>query len=356
MPCEGAWEGGNAYLTRVKEITMKTIRALLALPVLGAASYLYAASDALVVTSSNTAQNQLLVYNSSGSLLQSVPTQGQGGVGGNAGGIQAKGNLLAVVNFGSQSVTLFERDGSGFQVKQVLPAVSNPVSVAFGTDHLYVLGTTTVESHRLFGATAAIAPDGVSPLLLADGSSAQVGVLPGELVITEKSNVIETVSLLGGAVSGFPTLVQNIPANVNAPFGLVTRGDAAYVTIAHADEISLVRKDAVLTTTASGTQHAPCWLTLAGPFLFSSNSPSMSISRYVVAGQQIVQDAAIAASLIGSPTDIASGAGLVAVIDGSGGISRVSIFALDDQGNLVLQGSASIASAANGVAVVAGGN
>jgi hypothetical protein len=338
----------------VKEITVKlSILAFLAVPLLPAANL----ADALVVTSSNTTQNQLLVYNSSAGLLQSVPTQGQGGVGGNAGGIDAKAGQVAVVNFGSNSVTIFERGAAGFQAKQLVPTVSSPVSVAFGTDHLYILGTTNVESHRMLGNAVAVNPDGVVPLLLSDGSAAQVGVLPRELIITEKNNVIETVDLIaGGAVGGFPALVQNIPANVNAPFGLVTRGDSAYVTIAHADEISLVRKDAVLTTTASGTQHAPCWLTLAGPYLFSSNSPSKTISRYVVAGQQIVQDAAVAASLIGSPTDIASGAGLVAVIDGAGGTSRISIFSLDDDGNLTLQGSSPIASAANGVAVIPSGN
>ena len=187
-------------------------------------------------------------------------------------------------------------------------------------------------------------------VLKADGSSAQVGVVQDQLIITEKSNMIETVNLLpDGAVSGVPTPVQNIPANVNAPFGLVTRGNNAYVTIAHADEISLVRNGKVLTVTGSGTQHAPCWLTLVGPFLFSSNSPSKTVSRYAVHGQAIVQDAAIAAQLNGSPTDIASGEGLVAVIDGGG---HLSIFSVDEDGNLTLEAAATISSAANGVAVV----
>jgi hypothetical protein len=44
-----------------------------------------------------------------------------------------------------------------------------------------------------------------------------------------------------GVISGLAAMVQNIPANVNAPFGLVTRGgNKAYVTIAHANEISLL--------------------------------------------------------------------------------------------------------------------
>jgi hypothetical protein len=184
-----------------------------------------------------------------------------------------------------------------------------------------------------------------------------VGVVDRQLIITEKSNAIETVNLLpDGAVSGFPTLVQNIPANVDAPFGLVTRGNNAYVTIAHADEISLVRSGKVLTVTPSGTQHAPCWLALVGPFLYSSNSPSMTVSRYAVYGQKIVQDAAVAAQLNGVLIDIASGDGLVAAIDGSGQapnqVTHLSIFSVDEDGNLTRKGGATINGAANGVAIV----
>jgi hypothetical protein len=91
-----------------------------------------------------------------------------------------------------------------------------------------------------------------------------------------------------------------------------------------------------------------------GPFLFSSNSPSQSVSRYAVYGQKIIQDAAVAAQFNGSPTDIASGGGLVTVIDGNGPVSHLSIFSLDEDGNLTLQNAATISGAANGVAVVRG--
>lgn len=325
-------------------------------PLMGAATAVQAGADqnALVVTASNATKNQLLVYNTGGQLIQTVPTQGQGGGSGNAGGIEAKGGMVAVVNFGSQSVSIFERGGNGFHLKQLVPTVSSPVSVAFGDGHLYILGTTKVESHRIDGFYVDSNPDGVVALLVADGSSAQVGVLPNQLIITEKSATIETVNLLSdGAVSGVPTLVQNIPTNPLAPFGLVTRGNNAYVTIAHSNEITLVRNGTVLTVTGSGTQNAPCWLALVGPFLFSSNSPSMSVSRYAVYGQKIVQDAAVAANLNGDPTDIASGGGLVAVIDGNGPVSHLSIFSVDEDGNLtLLQAAATISGAANGVAVV----
>jgi len=314
--------------------------------------------DALVVTASNATTNQLMVYNSSGSLIQTVATQGKGGVSGNAGGIEAQGNMVAVVNFGSQNVSLFERTGNSFRMAQLVPAASSPVSVAFGNNHLYILGTTKVESHfmfGLFGDNVSSNPDGVVSLLKADGSAAQVGVVTGQLVITEKGSTtgtIETVDLLpDGAVTGVATMVTNIPADPLAPFGLATRGNDAYITIAHSNEITLVRNRAVLTVTGSGTQNAPCWLTLEGPFLFSSNSPSMSISRYAVYGQKIVQDAAVAASLNGDPTDIDTAGGLLAVIDGGG---HLSIFSVDEDGDLTLIKADTISTASNGVAVVQG--
>ena len=339
-------------------------------PLFGVATSVRANDDqgALVLTASNATANQLLVYNTSGGLLQTIPTQGQGGVSGNAGGIAVGGGLIAVVNFGSKNVSIFESDGHAFQMTQLIPAVSNPVSVAFGGDHLYILGTTKVESHVIFGSHVNSNPDGVVSLLLADGSAAQVGVVSlvapngpaasangaqSQLILTEKTGDIETVNLLpSGAASGTATLVQNIPANPLAPFGLVTRGNDAYVTIAHSNEITLVRDDKVLTVTNSGTQNAPCWLTLDGVFLYSSNSPSMSISRYAVYGQKIVQDLAVAASLNGDPTDIAAAGGLLAVVDGNGPVSHLSTFSVDEDGNLTLMKAVTISGAINGVAVL----
>jgi len=324
---------------------------------LGAATTASAESHAsLVLTASNATTNELLVLNTAGAVLERIPTQGQGGVSGNAGGIAASHDRVAVVNFGSSNVSIFERDEGGryFRLERVIPTVGSPVSVAFGNDHLYVLTTTHVESHRAgaFGVLPNV--DGQAQLLHGDASAAQVGVIKGELIFTEKSNAIESVRLAAdGAVAGSAALVAAIPANVNAPFGLATRGDDAYVTIAHADEISLVRNNTVLAITPSGTQHAPCWVALDGPFLFSANSPSQTVSRYAVYGQKIVQDAAVVTSFIGNPTDIVYRDGFAAVIDAAAGISRVSVFKVDQDGNFASQGVATLNSAAtNGLAIV----
>lgn len=314
--------------------------------------------QALIVTASNTTHNQLMVYNTTGALLEQLPTGGAGGVRGNAGGIAQDRDQLAIVNFGSGNVSVFEKDHdhdhAGLRFEKLVPAVTNPVSVAFGNDHLYILSTSYIESHRIDRYGVQSTADGEARLVIGDGSAAQVGTLRGQLVISEKSNAIETINLdERGAVSGSPRLVANLPANVNAPFGLATRGNSAYVTIAHANEISLVRNNAVLTVTSSGTQSAPCWVALDGPFLFSANSPSKSVSRFAVYGEKIIQDAAVVTTFNGNPTDITYQRGLAAVIDANGSVSHVSIFNVDENGNFTLKGLATINNAAtNGVAIV----
>ena len=310
----------------------------------------------LIVTASNTVTNELLIYGTGGALLKSLPTEGQGGVSGNAGGIAQNYDRLAVVNFGSANVSVFLKDADHARLvfSQTVPALASPVSVAFGNDHLYILTTTHVESHRMDRDGVSKIADGSASLLVGDGSAAQVGVLHHQLVFSEKSNAIETVKLdARGAITGKSGMVANIPSNVNAPFGLVTRGNDAYVTIAHANEISLVRHDAVLTVTGSGTQNAPCWLALDGPFLFSSNSPSETVSRYAVYGEKIIQDAAVVAKFNGDPTDIAYRDGLAAVVDSNGTVSHLSSFVVDEDGNFTLKGTATVDSpATNGVAIV----
>lgn len=315
---------------------------------------------AVIVTSSNTVNNQLLVYDTTGALIESVPTLGQGGVNDNAGGIAVGNGLIAVVNHGSQTVSLVSRTQSGFALSQVVAVASPPVSVVFGKDHLYVLGTTTVESHRLGSDGIDLTSDGVVPLLAADGSAAQVGVAGSQLIVTEKSGTIEVVSLESGAAVGSPLSVALPADSRDTPFGLVTRGSSAYVTIAHSDVIGLVKNATLAALVATGAvggegQHSPCWLAIVGPFIYSSNSPSRSISRLVAGGNNIALDLPVAAQTVGAPIDIAASTELLAVVESrADGTSLLTQFRIDEDGDLSQTTSTAIASAANGVAIVVG--
>src|SRR5690242_15507795 len=103
-----------AMKNRLASIVALLTVLLVALPAL-------AGPATLVITSSNSALgNQLLVYDTSGALLQTAATGGLGGVNGNAGGIAASDDAVAVVNFASQSVSLFEIVESTVQLRQVV--------------------------------------------------------------------------------------------------------------------------------------------------------------------------------------------------------------------------------------------
>ncbi len=307
--------------------------------------------NTLVVTSSNDASgNRLLAFDSTGALVQSLPTGGLGGVSGNAGGIATAGRLVAIVNFGSQSVSLFGLESEGFVLTDSVATLTPPVSVAFGQGHLYVLGTASIESHKLHGHVVEPSSDGAATLLHADASAAQVGVVGNQLLITEKSNIVEVVDLQAGAVVGTPAEVQ-IPAGSDTPLGLTTRGSTGYVTIAHSDEVGVVRGGQLTALVGSGSQHAPCWLALVGQYLYSSNSPSHTISRYLVTGTRIILDAEVIATTAGAPTDIGASGHVVGVLDG-GAQTHLTQFAVDDDGNLQPLAVSIVNAGANGVAVL----
>jgi len=311
----------------------------------------------VVVTASNGVNNQLLVFDTAGVLLESVPTLGQGGASSNAGGIAANDNTVAVVNFGSQTVSLFSRSDSGFELSQVIATGSQPVSVAFGKDHLYILGTTTVESHRIGQSGVEDTPDGVVNLLASDGSAAQVGVIGDQLLLTEKSGNIERVLLSQGAVVGTAVAIALPPDARQTPFGFATRGSNAYVTIAGSDAVAVVKNGAVTAVAATGTpggpgQHSPCWAALIGPYLFTTNSPSHSISRLIAGGRNIALDVPVAAQTGGAPIDVAAEGDLLAVVESNGGSSHLTQFRVGEDGSLTQTNSTAIASPANGIAIV----
>lgn len=309
-----------------------------------------------VVTASNDANNnELLVYDIKGKLLQTISTDGKGGVDPHivGGGIAKYKQLIAVINHNSQSVSLFNRKEGSYKLIQVLKVKSKPVSLAFGHDHLYVLGTTTVESHQMKGDKIAEQADGFSGLFVGDGSAAQVGVLPNQLIVSERSNTIELVELRNGAVTDKIKAVQLPPPPGNdTPVGLVTSGDIAYVTIAHSDKVGIVKEGKLIATISSDTQHAPCWLTLLNQWLFCSNTPSKSITRYKVTEDSIAIGELVAAQTKGEPTDIDAEEGLLAALELGSESVAVSQFQIDKDGTLKLLNSTPTSRTANGIAII----
>lgn len=315
------------------------------------------ANNYLIVTASNDVNdNKLLVYSSDGKLLQSLSTGGQGGVDPDivGGAIAENGTYLAVINYNSQSVSLFKQEGGLYQKIQTIDTLSKPVSLAFGHDHLYILGTTTIESHKMKGDRLENTPDGSTDLLVGDGSGAQVGVLLKQLIISERSNTIELVDMQNGAVGQNIVPVQlPPPPNNDTPVGLVTRGNVAYVTIAHSDKVGVVKDGELIKLVSSGSQHAPCWLALQGSWLYSSNTPSKTLSRYRVTDNSIELVEEIAArSQKGLPSDMDANGGILAVLETDKGMAYLTQYRINNDGKLNLINSFSTAPKANGVAVI----
>jgi hypothetical protein len=320
--------------------------------------------DPLFLTITNAATNFLAVVNTRTREVDYVPTGGMGGAGGNAGGVAVNGKLAAAVNFRSSDVTIFVRKGNSMQPVQKVKTTSQPLSVAFGHDHLVVLGMTTAESFPVYGDT--VGPnDGIVPLFKADGSAGQIVAFAGGVVYSEKSGSVAQIALSGGAagLSGpsIPILLPAAPDN-DTPYGLAARGANVYLSIAHSNLEALIVKGGIVSTaigplpfknSSGALLHAPCWNTLAGQFLYSADSPGKQLLRYLVSDGHIFFDKGAAATFSGAPTDLDAQGGLLGAIDGGDGVnSNVSIFDLDGEGELTLRFALKIAGPINGAAIL----
>ncbi len=323
----------------------------------------------LAVTMTNDPMsNEIKVFDArTGVLLQSLPTHGKGGVGGNARGVkQYNGEIVAVVNNGTSTVALFKRSGHGLKFDKLVATTSAPVSVDFGNDHMYVAGATTVDSFVMHhnnvewmdGTTwLELSGGGVPP----SGSTAQVGVLNDRrLLVTLKTDpdpgTVDVVALHDGAVIGAAPTAVSAPAGTLTPFGFSVYPDGtAVITLAHSSQDGLFRNGAFTSVIGAG-QLAPCWTTRAGKYIFTANTGSKTISRVIGTGNHVFVDNPAAATIAtgGSPSDIDADAGVLGVIDHGAGQSHLSMFVYNRFGELTASGAPITIGVANanGVAIM----
>jgi hypothetical protein len=322
-----------------------------------------------VIMTNDPMSNQIKVYDAGTKiLLQTLSTHGKGGVGGNARGVkQYSGELVAVVNYGSNTVALYKREGDGLKFDKLVTTTSAPVSVDFGNDHMYVAGATTVDSfvlhrNRVEGmdgtAWLELAGGGLPP----NGSTAQVGVISERrLLVTLKNDpdpgTVDIVPLHDGTVTGAVPTAVSAPAGTLTPFGFSVYPDGtAVITLAHSSQDGLFRNGAFTSVVGAG-QAAPCWITRAGKYVFTANTGSKTISRLIGTGNNVFVDSPVAASITagGGPSDIDADEGVLGVIDRGAGQSHLSLFTYNKFGELTASGAPidlGVANA-NGVAVMA---
>jgi hypothetical protein len=320
-----------------------------------------------VVMTNDPNVNHVNVYDANtGGLLQTLSTNGKGGVGNNARGVQQfKGELFAVVNNGSNSVAVFRRNRVGLTFETLVTTTSAPVSVDFANNHLYVAGATTVDSFAIDdGRVESL--DGTTTLVLADGtvppsgSTSQVGAIDSsQLIVTLKNDpdpgTVDVVVLKNGRITGAIPTGVSAPTGTLAPFGFAVYPDrTALITLAHSNQNGIFR-DGAFAAVASAGQTANCWATRAGKYVFTANTASRTIGRAVGTGSHAFLDSAVAATVAtGNPTDLDAKDGLLAVIDHGAGQSHLTFFTYNAFGELTPRGAAINvgASNANGVALL----
>jgi len=325
----------------------------------------------LVITMTNDPQsNAIIVFDAvTRQRLQILSTHGKGGVGGNAGGVeQYDGRLLAAVNNGSGTVAVFRRSGDRLVFEHLIVTTSSPVRVNFANGHMYVAGTTTVDSFTLNGGHIGFL-DGTTALNLAGGgitdigSTAQVAATNDHsLLITLKTDpipgTVDVVALKNGAVYGNAQAVS-APAGTLAPFGFSVYPDGtALITLAHSGHNGLFRDGAFTSIVPSAGQAGNCWTTRVGKYVFVVNPGSRTITRVLGTGSNVFTDSAVAAKVTtGSPTYTDAKGGYLVVIDhngGSGATSHLTVFTYNEFGELAASGSALDLGApdANGVSIM----
>jgi 6-phosphogluconolactonase len=231
------------------------------------------------------------------------------------------GSLLAVVNGGSNSVTVFAVGGDGrlFRIETAPSGGVDPISVAIAGVHVYVLNagsnsaTPNITGFNLFSGGRF---EVTQPLNALASSPEDVAVSPNGrfAVVTEKaSNTIDAFAI--GRFGGLGAAVTTTLAANTGPYGFSFLWNGNLV-VSEAAFGGL----ATFSLNASGTlsqisqvpdgQLAPCWTTLThgGSEVITTNAHSGTISAYAIAGNgtlTLLLPAVQASTTVAGDTDIA---------------------------------------------------
>jgi hypothetical protein len=317
----------------------------------------------LVITSTNNASGNAVVafkLNNEGTpsleWTQTLMTGGKGGASTNAGIVQFRGQLGAVANYGSNTVSQLLREGDSIAIGTTIPLATGctmPDSVALTRDHLFVVGANCAESHAWPSGSV----DG-QVVSLSDPSAAQIAVGERWAAVTLSSGSLVQLPLTQehGVLNGTSTPIP-LPSNADmVPLGEAFWGNVLGFTPAHSpDSFAIVDENgtvnAVVGPTPSYPANAPCWVAKgAGNIWYTGNSPGQAISIFFSDSQGGVFYKSV--PLPGSPADItvSHDGKWLAVIYSASGNAYVAVFSVDRYGDLTQVGT----SGAPGVAAFSG--
>jgi hypothetical protein len=300
----------------------------------------------LVITSTNNSSGnavEVFKLDTSGTpsltLTQTLPTGGKGGASTNAGIVQFKGELGAVANFASNTVSPLARYGDSIAVGPAIhlaQGCTNPDSVALTNDHLFVVGANCAETHAWPWGFV----DG--PVVsLSDPSAAQIAVGENWAAVTLSSGSVLQLPLTGGGVLNGTSNAIALPSDADmVPLGEAFWGNILGFTPAHSpDSFAVLNGDGKLFPVAGPTPsypvNAPCWVAKgAGNIWYTGNSPGDAISIFFSDSQGGVFYKSV--PLPGLPSDVAVSpdGNWLAVIYTAGSNAYVGVFSIDAYGDL----------------------
>jgi 6-phosphogluconolactonase (cycloisomerase 2 family) len=314
-----------------------------------------------VYTATNSAAgNAVLAFDraADGSLTAagSFATGGAGaGAGlGNQGGIilDQNGNRLAVVNAGSNDVSLFSvsSDGSLSLTDRISSGGTTPISVTFSQNLLYVLnagGSGNIAGFQISpaGDLSPIAGS-IKPLSTNSSGPAEISFAPGgkSLVVTEKATSrIITYAVDQNGVAGAP--VQTASAG-STPFGFsFTNTGTLVVSEAVASAVSSYAGPingtwSPISSSVADTEAAACWIVVTndGRFAYTTNAGTGTISGYAVRqGALTLLDASGVTGNIGAgsgPSDMAVSRDSKFLFALAGGANQIAAFSVGADGSL----------------------
>jgi DNA-binding beta-propeller fold protein YncE len=346
-----------------------------------------ASADTVFVQTDNQAGNQVVAYHRapSGTLTQ-TGIYDTGGLGGQLAGsvvdhLASQGSLafdrdaglLIAVNAGSDTVSVFSGrgdDGGRLQLRQVIGSGGQfPVSVATSGGLVYVLnalGGGSLQAYAVVGQRLLPLPGANRALGLDPNASPQFVNTPGQVVFSpDGTRLLVSTKANGSAIDVFrvgPFGRLSAPT-VNAQPGVVPfalafdRDGSLLVADAGTDALSsfALRPDGTLTALGStGTgQVATCWLVLAGPYAYTSNAGSGSLTQFLPGPGAPLFEAQTATDR-GTVDAAATPDGQFVYVQ-TGATGTVDEFAVGAAGALTEVGSVTVPGAVGGEGIVATG-
>jgi hypothetical protein len=300
-----------------------------------------------VVTSTNNAQhNEVAVFELQGGekpslkLAYTLPTGGKGGASGNAGIVQFQGDLGAVANYGSNTVSQLVRRGNAIGVQgniRLASGCAKPDSVALSREHLFVVGANCAESY----AWPEGYPDG-GAVSMPDNTAAQIAVGRTWAAVTMTSGSVLQLPLTheGGVLNGTSNAVTLPEDANNTPLGEAFWGDLLGFDPAHSvDSFALVNAKAEVFPIAGPMPayptNAPCWLA-KGPLSiwYAGNSPGEAVSIFFSDAKGGSFYKSVPVPGVATDITVSDDKNWLAVIYTAADGAHVAVFAIDGHGDL----------------------